>query len=71
MCGPVKKQIEQLKGEWCTYFNGDYNDEIIYCSECGHNLENEDQIDFCPYCHAPMTDKAVEILYYSLKKIYE
>lgn len=59
--GPTREMVERIRGEWKTYYNGDYNDERIYCSECGHDLNDERQTNFCSHCGAPMTDEAVEM----------
>ena len=62
----TREQVEKMRGELKSYLNGGYNDEIYYCSVCGC-----DRLSclhhFCPECGAPMTDKAVDILWKRLK----
>ena len=64
----TRDQVEKMRGEWKSYLNGDYNDEIYYCSVCGC-----DRLSclhrFCPECGSPMTDKAVDILWKRLEVV--
>lgn len=66
----TREQVEKMRGEWKSYLNGDYNDEIYYCSVCGC-----DRLSclhrFCPECGAPMTDKAVDILWKRLEAMQD
>ena len=58
-----REQVEKMKSPWKSYFNGDYNDEIYYCEECGHKLESASKLpNFCPDCGVPKTDEAVEMV---------
>ena len=66
--GPTRETVERMRGEWKTYYNGDYNDERIYCSECGRDLDDEYQTNFCPHCGEPKTDEAVDILWQRWKE---
>lgn len=66
----TRDQVEKMRGEWKSYLNGDYNDKIYYCSVCGC-----DRLSclhcFCPECGAPMTDKAVDILWKRLEEMQD
>lgn len=67
-----REQVEKMKSSWKSFFNGDYNDEIYYCEECGSSLEKNAKLpNFCPYCGAPMTDEAVEMVMKRLESTYE
>ena len=58
-----REQVEKMKSPWKSYFNGDYNDEIYYCEECGHKLESASRLpNFCPDCGVPKTDEAVQMV---------
>ena len=64
-----REQVEKMRGKLKSYLNGDYNDEVYYCSVCGHDLYKlARSCDFCPDCGAPMTDKAVDILWKRLEE---
>ena len=65
----TREQVEKMRGKLKSYLNGDYNDEVYYCSVCGHDLYKlARSCDFCPDCGAPMTDKAVDILWKRLEE---
>lgn len=57
---PVSRErVERMRGEWIS--TGAIS---CKCSSCNH-LEPKyrvDEYNFCPYCMAPMTDEAVDIL---------
>lgn len=65
------EQVEKMRGEWKSYLNGDYNDEIYYCNVCGRNLGKAAYLySFCPACGSPMEDKAVDILWHRLEAMH-
>lgn len=65
-----REQVEKMKSPWKSYFNGDYNDEIYYCEECGHKLESASKLpNFCPDCGVPKTDEAVEMVMERLEEM--
>lgn len=67
-----REQVEKMKGEWKSYLNGDYNDEVYYCGVCGCELDGIGKTpNFCPECGCPMNEKAVEILWRELKEIQD
>ena len=61
---PISRgQIEQSKRRWevqTSIF------PYYYCSGCGESFEihsyDKEKYRFCPYCMAPMTDEAVEMV---------
>ena len=57
---PVSREwVERMRGEWIS--TGAIS---CKCSSCNH-LEPKyrvDEYNFCPYCMAPMTDEAVEMV---------
>lgn len=67
--GPTKEQVERMRGEWIRggYACGEHEWE---CSKC-HGTEWRttcSRLKFCPFCGAPMTDEAVEILWQRWKE---
>lgn len=68
---PTQEQLEKVwRGKWIHAMpilgSGD---EEIRCSECGNIIGFI--TNFCPYCGAPMTDEAVEMVMERLEKIVE
>lgn len=60
---PTKEQVEKMRGEWKRgeYACGEHEWE---CSKC-HETEWRStcsRLKFCPFCGAPMTDEAVDIM---------
>lgn len=58
-----REQVEKVwKGEWRSI----HGLSEYYCSRCGEEFEihayDKDKYQFCPYCMAPMTNEAVDIL---------
>lgn len=68
-----REQVEKVwRGEWTQgrYACGEYEWE---CSKC-HETEwrtSCSRLKFCPFCGAPMTDEAVEILLKRLEALHE
>ena len=70
----TREQVEKMRGEWKT--GSDTLGALIYCSECGRGLYVADRHkyqrcihqQFCELCGAPMTDKAVDILWKRLEE---
>ena len=65
--GPTREQVERMRGEW-NYSHKTKIDgfDVVQCSKCGQEaltlalyVKNG---NFCPYCGAPMTDEAVDII---------
>lgn len=73
---PVSRErVEQVwKGEWVySYTTAIDHFAVVKCSRCGHeafaiSLDVKDG-NFCSYCGAPMTDKAVEMVLKRLETI--
>ena len=67
-----RERVEKMKSPWKSYFNGDYNDEIYYCEECGHKLESYSKLpNFCPDCGVPKTDEAVEMVMERMEALHD
>ena len=73
----TREQVEKMRGEWKT--GSDTLGALIYCSECGRGLYVADRHkyqrcihqQFCELCGAPMTDKAVDILWKRLEAMQD
>ncbi len=60
---PTREQVEKMRGEWKRgkYACGEHEWE---CSKC-HKTEWRStcsRLKFCPFCGAPMTDEAVDMM---------
>ena len=53
-----REQVEKLRGEWIEY----EHPHIICCTRCDYGTWPKEKTRFCPYCGAPMTDEAVEMV---------
>ena len=58
--GPTREQVEKAEWIWST---GD----VYTCSSCGEKTHVDECMEnpiynFCPFCMAPMTDEAVEMV---------
>ena len=67
-----REQAERMRGEWIQggYACGEHEWE---CSKC-HETEwrtSCSRLKFCPFCGAPMTDEAVEMVMRRLEALYE
>ena len=67
----TREQVEKVwRGEWIHAMpilgSGD---EECRCSNCGNLVDFE--TDFCPYCGAPMTDEAVEMVMERMEGLHE
>ena len=63
-----REQVEKVwRGEW-EYHPEDYDELTRTCSRCGEvwtlidGTPDDNNMDFCPACGAPMTDEAVDIV---------
>lgn len=67
----TREQVEKMRGEW-VYMADDDGCEWPECSRCEHGLDSlEAPQNFCPECGAPMTDKAVDILWKRLEAMQD
>ena len=62
---PVSREhVERMAGEWVQDINK--GPAVFYCSSCGESFEIHSyefqKYRFCPFCIAPMTDEAVEMV---------
>ena len=59
-----REQVERMAGEWVQDINK--GPAVFYCSSCGESFEIHSyefqKYRFCPFCMAPMTDEAVEMV---------
>ena len=59
-----REQVERMAGEWVQDINK--GPAVFYCSSCGESFEIHSyefqKCRFCPFCMAPMTDEAVEMV---------
>ena len=59
-----REQVERMAGEWVQDIN--QGPAVFYCSSCGESFEIHSyefqKYRFCPFCMAPMTDEAVEMV---------
>lgn len=61
----TREQAEKMRGEWVQVA---YELAHLKCSECNHSINRFYGVsEFCPSCGAPMTDKAVDILWKRLE----
>ena len=59
-----REQVERMAGEWVQDINK--GPAVFSCSSCGESFEIHSyefqKYRFCPFCMAPMTDEAVEMV---------
>ena len=69
--GPAREMVERRAGEWVQEPNK--GPAVFYCSSCGENFEIHSyefqKYRFCPFCMAPMTDEAVEMVMEKLEAL--
>lgn len=62
--GPTREQVERVwRGEWIAYLDGEHimPERYYSCSKCG-GRGHLSKRNFCDFCGAPMTDKAVDMV---------
>lgn len=66
-----REQVEKVwRGEWKNYLPSLGAGNIQYrCTTCGRTPD--DEMPFCPYCGAAMTDEAVQMVMERLEALYE
>ena len=70
-----REQVEKVwRGKWVPEMNCLSVAAYHTCSKCGEIAEtvetgDEQLSDFCPFCGAPMTDEAVEMVVERLEKL--
>ena len=60
----TREQVERMwKGEWIAYLDGEHimPERYYSCSKCG-GRGHLSKRNFCDFCGAPMTDKAVDMV---------
>ena len=76
---PVSREMVEKawKGEWILHENkDDVFSSYHTCSRCGSKFGEASHIDvfhldFCPVCHAAMTDEAVEMVMERLEPLHD
>lgn len=53
-----REQVERIRGEWIEY----EHPHIICCTRCDYGTGPKEKTRFCPYCGAPMTGEAVDMM---------
>ena len=64
-----REQVEKAEWIWST-------GNVYICSSCGEKTHVDECMgtpiyDFCPFCMAPMTDEAVQMVMERMEKLYE
>lgn len=67
-----REQVEKVwKSYWITVCNN-IGEQWSKCCNCQNELDGmEDGFLFCPYCGAPMTDEAVEMVMKRMEELHE
>lgn len=63
----TREQVEKMRGKWIDTRYSSKDVPKCQCSICGKKYIGL-ETDFCQYCGAPMTDKAVDILWKRLEE---
>ena len=63
----TREQVEKMRGKWIDARYSSKDVPQCQCSICGKKYIGL-ETDFCQYCGAPMTDKAVDILWKRLEE---
>ena len=69
--GPTREQVEKVwRGEWIAYLDGEHIIPGRYysCSKCG-GRGHLSKRNFCDFCGAPMTDKAVDMVMERMEEV--
>ena len=68
----TREQVERVwRGEWIAYLDGEHimPERYYSCSKCG-GRGHLSKKNFCDFCGAPMTDKAVDMVMERLEALY-
>ena len=66
----TREQVEKMRGKWIDARYSSKDVPQCQCSICGKKYIGL-ETDFCQYCGAPMTDKAVDILWKRLEAMQD
>ena len=66
----TREQVEKMWGKWIDARYSSKDVPQCQCSICGKKYIGL-ETDFCQYCGAPMTDKAVDILWKRLEAMQD
>lgn len=61
-----REQVEKLRGEWISL---EPEIGLFECSMCDHMILKV-KCNFCPFCGAPMTDEAVQMVMRRLEALH-
>lgn len=67
----TREQVERVwRGEWIAYLDGEHimPERYYSCSKCG-GRGHLSKKNFCDFCGAPMTDKAVDMVMERLEEV--
>ena len=67
----TREQVERMwRGRWIAYLDGEHimPERYYSCSKCG-GRGHLSKRNFCDFCGAPMTDKAVDMVMERLEEI--
>ena len=72
LCPVSRERVERVRGEWMfkPFYKGTSRG-AIECQECKGAFEGSVEFNFCPYCGAPMTDEAVDMVMERLEALHE
>ena len=63
----TREQVKKMRGKWIDVRYSSKDVPQCQCAICGKKYIGL-ETDFCQYCGAPMTDKAVDILWKRLEE---
>lgn len=66
----TREQVEKMRGKWIDARYSSKDVPKCQCSICEKKYIGL-ETDFCQYCGAPMTDKAVDILWKRLEAMQD
>lgn len=69
----TREQVERVwRGEWIAYLDGEHimPERYYSCSKCG-GRGHLSKKNFCDFCGAPMTDKAVDMVMERISEMEE
>lgn len=66
----TREQVEKMRGKWIDARYSSKDVPKCQCSICQKKYIGL-ETDFCQYCGAPMTDKAVDILWKRLEEMQD
>ena len=68
--GPTREQAEKMRGVWSWQTENEYCCTACNNVTCVDECMGEPMYRFCPYCGAPMTDEAVQMVMERLEALH-